>query len=67
MINDINRTIHETARQLLLIFLYSTEEVGFTFLKRETGMTQGKLPHISTIWSRKGMHLYFSDLMRLVK
>jgi len=100
MIKDINRTLHEPARQLLLIYLLETEKVDFTYLKRETGMTQGNLSshmnkletegyilsektfinkrpltiyHITDEGRRsfqeyvKQMHLYFSDLMRLVK
>ena len=43
MIQDIDRTIHEPARLLLLIYLYSVERADFTFLKRQTGMTQGNL------------------------
>ncbi len=100
MIMDINRTIHEPARQHLLIYLVAAEKVDFTYLKRETGMTQGNLSsHLNKLESEgyilseksimnkrpltiiritdegrrafgeyvKGMHLYFSDLMRLVK
>lgn len=43
MLNDIDRTIHEPARLLLLIYLFSVESADFTFLKRQTGMTQGNL------------------------
>ena len=43
MIKDINRTIHEPARQLLMIYLYSADKVDFTYLKKESGMTQGNL------------------------
>lgn len=43
MIQDIDRTIHEPARQLLLIYLYSVEQADFTFLRKQTGMTQGNL------------------------
>lgn len=100
MIKEINRTIHEPARQLILLYLYSVEKLDFTYLKRETGMTQGNLSsHLNKLESEayissqktfmnkrpltilqitesgktafqeyvKEMHLYFSDLMRLVK
>jgi len=43
MIQDIDRTIHEPARLLLLIYLYSIEKADFTFLRKQTGMTQGNL------------------------
>ena len=43
MIHNIDRTIHEPARLLLLIYLYSVEKADFTFLKKQTGMTQGNL------------------------
>ncbi len=43
MLQDIDRTIHEPARQLLLIYLFSVEKADFTFLKQQTGMTQGNL------------------------
>ncbi|MCK4749644.1 MAG: transcriptional regulator [Bacteroidales bacterium] len=100
MIKEIDRTIHEPARLLLLIYLYSVEKADFTFLKVQTGMTQGNLSsHLNKLESAgyidsvktfknkrpltvvritgagkaafrtyvKGMHLYFSDLMQLVK
>lgn len=43
MLQDIDRTIHEPARLLLLIYLFSVETADFTFLKQQTGMTQGNL------------------------
>ena len=43
MIQNIDRTIHEPARLLLLIYLYSVEKADFTFLRKQTGMTQGNL------------------------
>lgn len=43
MLDNIDRTIHEPARLLLLIYLYSVETADFTFLKKQTGMTQGNL------------------------
>ena len=100
MITNINRTIHEPGRQLILIYLCSAEKVDFTYLKRETGMTQGNLSsHLNKLETEgyirseksfinkrpltifritdegknvfkeyvKEMHLYFSDLMNLVK
>ena len=100
MIKEIDRTIHEPARLLLLIYLYSVEKADFTFLKVQTGMTQGNLSsHLNKLESAgyihseksfrnrrpltlvqitqegkvafrtyvKDMHLYFSDLLQLVK
>ena len=43
MIPNIDRTIHEPARLLLLIYLFSVEKADFTFLRKQTGMTQGNL------------------------
>lgn len=43
MLEHIDRTIHEPARLLLLIYLYSVEKADFTFLRKQTGMTQGNL------------------------
>ena len=50
MIQEIDRTIHEPARLLLLIYLYSVEKADFTFLKQQTGMSQGNLSsHLSKL------------------
>ena len=43
MLQNLDRIIHEPARQLLLIYLFSVEAADFTFLKQQTGMTQGNL------------------------
>ena len=43
MLLNIDRTIHEPARLLLLIHLFSVEKADFTFLKQQTEMTQGNL------------------------
>ena len=43
MLLHIDRTIHEPARLLLLIYLFSVEKADFTFLKQQTGLTQGNL------------------------
>lgn len=43
MFEDIDRIIHEPGRLLILIYLYSVEKADFTFLKHQTGMTQGNL------------------------
>lgn len=43
MLEDIDRTIHEPGRLLILIYLFSVEKADFTFLKLQTGMTQGNL------------------------
>lgn len=50
MLKEIDRTVHEPARLLLLIYLYSVEKADFTFLKQQTGMTQGNLSsHLSKL------------------
>jgi len=57
MLLAINRTIHEPARQLLLIYLYSVEKADFTFLKVQTGMTQGNLSsHLNKLESEGYIH-----------
>jgi DNA-binding MarR family transcriptional regulator len=43
MLDNIDRTIHEPGRLLILIYLYSVEKADFTFLRMQTGMTQGNL------------------------
>ncbi len=40
---QIDRIIHEPSRLFLMVYLYSVESADFTFLKTETGMTQGNL------------------------
>jgi DNA-binding MarR family transcriptional regulator len=50
MIQEIDRIIHEPARLLLLIYLYSVDKADFTFLKQQTGMSQGNLSsHLSKL------------------
>lgn len=43
MIRDIDKVVHEPARLELMIYLYSVEKADFTFLKNQTGLTQGNL------------------------
>jgi DNA-binding MarR family transcriptional regulator len=43
MVEQIDKTIHEPGRLLILIYLFSVEKADFTFLKMQTGMTQGNL------------------------
>ena len=57
---EIDRVIHEPARLLLMIYLYSVKEADFKFLKIQTGLTQGnlsshlrKLEHAGYIHSEK--------------
>ena len=57
MLQDIDRTIHEPARLLLLIYLFSVEKADFTFLKLQTGMTQGNLAsHLNKLESAGYIH-----------
>jgi DNA-binding MarR family transcriptional regulator len=47
---DIDRTIHEPARLMILAFLYVVESGDFTFLMRQTGLTWGNLSsHMSKL------------------
>lgn len=39
----IDRIIHEPARLLIIIHLYVVDNMDFTFLMNQTGMTQGNL------------------------
>jgi DNA-binding MarR family transcriptional regulator len=43
MLEDIDKIIHEPGRLVILIYLFSVEKADFTFLKLQTGMTQGNL------------------------
>jgi DNA-binding MarR family transcriptional regulator len=43
MLEKIDRIVHEPGRLLILIYLFSVEKADFTFLKHQTGMTQGNL------------------------
>ena len=55
MFEQIDRTIHEPGRLLILIYLYSVEKADFTFLKMQTGMTQGNLSsHLQKLDSFRG-------------
>ncbi|MGC2331430.1 MAG: transcriptional regulator [Candidatus Acidiferrales bacterium] len=40
---DLDRTIHEPARLMILAVLSGVKECDFLFLARETGMTNGNL------------------------
>ena len=42
-IGDVDKLIHEPSRLKILAILYPLEEADFTFLKRETGYTWGRL------------------------
>jgi len=49
-IADIDRTIHEPARLMILALLYVIESGDFTFLMRQTGLTWGNLSsHMSKL------------------
>jgi len=52
MIPEIDRTLHEPARQIILLYLISVKHADFTFLKQQTGLTQGNLSsHLSKLES----------------
>ncbi|MEZ5954956.1 MAG: transcriptional regulator [Hyphomonas sp.] len=40
---DLDRTIHEPARLVILSILHSVESADFSYLMAETGLTQGNL------------------------
>ncbi len=49
-IADIDRTIHEPARLMILAYLYVVESADFLFLMRQTGLTRGNLSsHLSRL------------------
>ena len=49
-IADIDRTIHEPARLMILALLYVVESADFLFLLRQTGLTRGNLSsHMSRL------------------
>ena len=49
-IADIDRTIHEPARLMILAYLYVVESADFLFLMRQTGLTGGNLSsHLSKL------------------
>lgn len=49
-LNDLDRTIHEPARLMLMAFLYVVEAGDYTYLMSETGLTWGNLSvHLSKL------------------
>jgi DNA-binding MarR family transcriptional regulator len=47
---DIDRLIHEPARLMVLMYLYSVESADFVFLMRAAGLTWGNLSsHLSKL------------------
>lgn len=47
---DIDKTIHEPARLLIMANLYVIESADFTYLMRQTGLTYGNLSsHMSKL------------------
>jgi DNA-binding MarR family transcriptional regulator len=47
---DIDRTIHEPARLMIMVNLYVVESADFTYLMRQTGLTWGNLSsHMSKL------------------
>ena len=52
-VSDIDKTIHEPARLLIISLLYVVEELNFLFLKRQTNLTDGNLSsHLSKLESK---------------
>ncbi len=49
-IENIDRTIHEPARLLILAYLFVVESADFLFLMRQTNLTKGNLSsHLSKL------------------
>ena len=47
---DLDRVIHEPARLMVLMYLYSVESADFVFLMRAAGLTWGNLSsHLSKL------------------
>jgi len=47
---SLDRTIHEPARYAILAILLAVEEADFTYLRAQTGLTQGNLSaHLSKL------------------
>lgn len=42
-LSNVDRLIHEPARLMIMAFLTVVEEVDFTFLMNQTGLTRGNL------------------------
>ncbi len=49
-LSEIDRTIHEPARFLIMAYLYVVESADFLFLMNQTGLTRGNLSsHLSKL------------------
>ncbi|MFQ6087918.1 MAG: winged helix-turn-helix domain-containing protein [Candidatus Methanofastidiosia archaeon] len=49
-VTDINRTIHEPTRFMIMAYLHVVESADFLFLQRQTGLTSGNLSsHLSKL------------------
>jgi len=49
-LGDIDRVIHEPARLMILMYLYSVKSADFVFLMRAAGLTWGNLSsHLSKL------------------
>jgi DNA-binding MarR family transcriptional regulator len=47
---DVDRTIHEPSRSVILAILAAVESADFLYLQRETGLTKGNLSvHLSKL------------------
>ena len=43
LINDIDKIIHEPSRLKIIAYLFSLKRTDFSYLKRETGFSWGRL------------------------
>jgi len=49
-LSGVDRLIHEPARLLIVVILYSVESADFLYLQREAGLTKGNLSsHLSRL------------------
>jgi len=58
MIPEVDKLIHEPARLHILLYLVSVEHADFTFLKKQTGLTQGNLSsHLTKLEQAQYIHV----------
>jgi len=55
---DLDRTIHEPARLMIVTILSAVESADFLYLQRETGLTRGNLSaHLSKLEGAGYIHI----------
>jgi DNA-binding MarR family transcriptional regulator len=57
-IAEVDRLIHEPARLMIVMILYSVKEADFLYLLRETGLTKGNLSaHLAKLEEAGYIHI----------